>query len=445
MAELSFSGFNGIDFTQIMNAVMLQERQPLDELQRQQSLLQQKDSALSAMANLIGALQTPIASLTSATSFTNVAANSSDTTVATVSMGSGGIPGDYEIVVDHLAKGQVTSSTNGFSAVNTAVADGGSISFTINGETTEAISITGQTTLSGLKDAINNQGSGVVASIVNDGTNYKLLIASRATGSTNGFTVNSSLSNSAGATVTFAAGQSASSGNVQDAMDSAFTVNGLPITSASNSVSEAIAGLTVTLKGAGSASISVASDYAPLKDNIKKFATEYNKLRAFFNSQTATRGPLATDSVLRGALNDIKSVLLGRNDNDGRYHYLSEIGLEFLSNGEIKIDETKLNAAVDGFPGDVAKLFQGTGAIDGTLEDLKETLGNLDGSAGLIKSTRSSIDTTIKNYRDRIASQELRLEIKRQELIKVYTAADQAMQRLNAATSSLNNLQNRTI
>jgi flagellar hook-associated protein 2 len=444
MAAINLSGFNGIDFNSIMTAVMQQERQPLEELQRQQNLLQQKDSALNSLANLIGAIQTPITSLTSASSFTNVAANSSDTTVATVSLGDGGIPGDYQVVVGQLAKSQTTSSTNGFAAATTVVADGGSISFTINGSTTTEISISANTTLSALKEAINNQASGVAASIVNDGTNYKLLISSRETGSTNGFTINNSLTNSGGSTVAFAAGQSASSGNVQNAQNAAFTVNGLAITSASNAATEAIPGVTVTLRDAGSALIDVSSDYTTLKDNVKKLATEYNKLRQFYNTQNAARGPLATDSVLRGALNDIKSVLLASNSNGGRYRYLSEVGVEFLSTGDIKIDETKLNAAIDGYPADLQKLFQGAGAIDGTLEDLKETLANLDGTAGLIKSTRSSIDTSIKNYRDRITSQEMRLEIKRQELIKLYTAADQAMQRLSAASGSLTNLQNRT-
>jgi len=445
MAAVNLSGFNGIDFNTILNAVMQSERKPLEELQRQESLLKQKDSALSSLANLIGAIQTPITSLTSSTAFTNVAAASTDTSIATVSLGSGGIPGTYDLAITQLAKGQVTSSTNGYSATSDVAADGGSISFTINGQTTTAITITSSTTLLELKEAINNQNSGVVASIVNDGTNYKLLISSRNTGSTNGFTINNSLTNSAGTVVAFAAGQNATTGNVQNAQNAAFSVNGLNISSSSNTVTEAIPGVTVTLLDAGNASVNVTKDFTALKDNVKKFVSEYNKLRQFFNTQSATRGPLATDSVLRGALNDIKSVILGANSNGGRYSYLAEVGIELTSTGDLKLDETKLNAAIDGYPADLEKLFQGTSSIDGALEDLKETLSNLDGTAGLIKTTRSSIDTSLKSYRDRIISQELRLEVKRQELIKIYTAADQAMSRLNAATGTLNNLKSRLI
>ncbi len=440
MAGVSLSGFNGIDFNTILEAVMVAERRPLDDIRSQQSALQQKDSALASLSNLISNIQAPITSLTSATAFSNVAASSTDTSIATVSLGSGGIAGAYDISVSFLAKTQVTSSTNGYAAASTVAADGGSISFTVNGVTTDPITVSSATTLSELKEEINNQGSDVVASIVNDGTNYKLIVSSRETGEDNGFTINNSLTNSGGSAVAFAVGQNATTGNVQNARNAEFSVNGLDIVSASNTATEAVPGVTVTLLSAGDVSVNVTRDYSAIKDNVKKLVTEYNKLRQFYNTQSSTRGPLATDSVLRQSLSDIKSVLLSSNTNGGRYHYLAEVGVEFTSTGDLKVDETKLNAAIDGYPSDLEKLLQGAAGLDGALDDLKETLSGLDGTAGLIKTTRSSIDTSLKNYRDRISSQELRLEVRRQELMKVYTAADQAISSLNAIKGSLGNL-----
>jgi flagellar hook-associated protein 2 len=148
---------------------------------------------------------------------------------------------------------------------------------------------------------------------------------------------------------------------------------------------------------------------------------------------------------MRQALYDIKTVLLTRNENGGRYHYLAEIGLELTSTGDLKLDETKLNAAMGSYTGDLQKLFQGSGAVNGALDNLKDALANLDGTAGLIKTSRSNIDTSLKALRTRIEAQQLRLDIRRQELTKQYTAADQAMSRLSAATSSLQNLQSRLI
>ena len=132
---------------------------------------------------------------------------------------------------------------------------------TSNGETTEDITITSDTSLSDLKQQINNQDSGVVASIVNDGTNYKLVISSRETGTTNGFTVNNSLTSS-GTAIAFAAGQNATTGNAQDAKNALFTVNGINIDSASNTVTEAVPGVTLSLLKAGDMSVKVAKDYS---------------------------------------------------------------------------------------------------------------------------------------------------------------------------------------
>jgi flagellar capping protein FliD len=143
-------------------------------------------------------------------------------------------------------------------------------------------------------------------------------------------------------------------------------------------------------------------------------------------------------------LNDVKKVFLTANSNGGRYQYLSEIGLEVTSTGEMKLDETKLDTAINSYSGDLQKLFQGALGSDGVLDTLKSTLTSLDGSSGLIKTTRNNIETTLDKNADRIEHQQQMLEIRRQALQKMYAAADEAISRLNQMTSSISNL-NRTI
>jgi flagellar hook-associated protein 2 len=442
MAGVTFSGFNGFDFGSIIDAIMQYESQPLTALQTQQQSVKDKDAALVQLNSFISSLQTSASSLTNASTFSNVASTSSDPTIATTTAGSGALAGRYDVSIAFLAKGQVTTSTNGYGALDDVVADSGSLSFTIDGTTTTAIDITQATTLAELKDAINNQGSGVVASIVNTGSSYKLVVSSRATGATNGFTINSALANGGGAVVGFAAGQSPTAGNVQDARDSQFSVNGLPITSSSNDITDAIPGMTLKLITAGNVVVDVNPDYGAVKDSLKSVVTQYNKLKEFFARQsgndplTGKRAPLGGDSIMRQALNDLRSVVLGANSNGGRYQYLAEIGVELTANGELKLDETKFNAAINGYPSDVEKLFQGTTG-SGIFDEMKTRLDALDGTAGLIKTTRTSIDNTLKSYRSRIESQQLRLDIRRQELTRMYAAADEAMSKLSAMSSQI--------
>jgi len=444
MAAVTFSGANGIDWNTILNAVMAQESQPLTNLQNQQVNTQNKNAALVSLAGIITNLQTPTTALTSLTAYSALAATSTDTSVAAVSAGAGGIAGQYDLSITALAKSQTTSSATGYAAATATVADGGSISFTIGGQTTQAITISAGTTLTQLKDQINSQNSGVSASVVNDGTGYKLIISSRQTGLSNGFTINNTLTNSGGTALAFAAGQSPSSGNAQGAQDAAFTVNGLGITSASNTVKDAIPGVTLNLLKAGDIKVTVASDYSSLKDNIKTLVTQYNALRKFSNQQQQGTAALHGDPVMRQAMTDTKNALLAKNENGGRYHYLAEIGLAVTSTGDLKLDESKLNTAISSYPTDLQALFKGTVGVGGVFNGLKDALANVDGTAGLIKNTRKIIDTTLNGLQTRIDDQKTRLDHKRTSLLKLYAATDAAMSTLSSATTTLQNLSKQT-
>src|SRR4051812_25496914 len=213
MAAVSFSGLNGIDFGAIIDATINAESIPLNMLKQRQTDIQSRDSALSSLSGGISTMETQATALVAGSLFTNATANSSNTGVGSATAGSDAVSGAYSLHVDKLAKAQVTASTTGYSTTDAIVADGGSISFTINGTTTTSIDITAGTSLVALRNSINAQNSGVVASIVNTGSSKKLVISSRETGAANGFTINNTLTNSTGTALAFAAGQSATTGN----------------------------------------------------------------------------------------------------------------------------------------------------------------------------------------------------------------------------------------
>jgi flagellar hook-associated protein 2 len=444
MPGISFSGLNGFDFASIIDAIVQYESLPLNALRSQQQGVKDKDAALVQLNSFITKLQTQANALGTGSAFLNTTAQSSNTAVITTTPGSGALSGRYDVTVSALARSQVTASTNGYSATSDTAADGGSISFTIGGNTTEAINITQATTLAGLRDAINNQDSGVVASLVNTGSSYKLVLSSEESGAANAFTINNNLTNGAGAAPAFA-------GNTQTAADASLTINGIPVTSASNDIADAVPGISLKLLSLGSSVIDVAADFNAIKDSLKAIVSEYNKLREFSKTQntydveSGRRPPLAGDSILRQALGDLRTTIIDINNNSGQYQYLSEIGLEFTQTGELKLDEAKFNDAINENPSDVQALFQGTGGGDGVFDLLKARMDGLDGSAGLIKSSRTSIEATLQTYKDRIEAQELRLSVRRKELEKTFLAADQAISRLNAMTNQLAQIGSRNI
>ena len=436
-SPLTLSGFNGIDFNSIIDAIIQADSQPLTDLQTQQKNTQNKDNAFVSMAGLIGNMESTVGSLADSTAFSNVAATSSDTTTVATTVGTGGIVGSYTINVAQLAQSQTTASTNGFTNLTDSAADGGSISFTVNGQTTTAINVTSTMSLTELAAAINNQGSGVVASVVNDGTNYKLVISSRQTGAANGFTINDNLTNSAAAAVAFAAGQSSTTGNSQNAQDAQFTVNGFSITSSSNTITSAVPGVTLNLLKQGQATVGVTTDYSSLKSSLQTFISQYNSFRSFYDSQQ--KDVLQGDPVMRESLGDLRTVLLTPNSNGGVYKYLAEAGISLTSTGTLQFDESKFEQAISSNPADLQKLLVGDGTNQGVFQSLQNALTNLDGSAGMIKTTRNGIATLLQGYTNRITDMQARLDQERQTLIKVYTAADQAISQLNAQSGAFQN------
>jgi len=189
MAAVSFSGLNGIDFSAIVTATINAESMPLNMLKQQQDDIKAKDAALVSLSGGISTMETQADALISSSLFTKSVASSSSTGVGTATSGSDALSGEYTLHVNNLAKSQVTASTSTYAATSEVAADGGSLSFTIGGVTTTSIDITAGTTLLDLRNAINAQKSGVMASIVNTGTSKKLVISSRETGEANGFKV----------------------------------------------------------------------------------------------------------------------------------------------------------------------------------------------------------------------------------------------------------------
>src|SRR6185503_14118894 len=135
MAGITLSNFNGIDFNSIIETLMQYESQPLNAVKAEQTKIQNKDSAFVSLGGLVSALQDPVSSLLGSTTFSSVAASSSDTSIATIIAGEGGSVGQYSVSITQLAKAQVTKSTSGYSAITDTAATSGSISFTINGTT----------------------------------------------------------------------------------------------------------------------------------------------------------------------------------------------------------------------------------------------------------------------------------------------------------------------
>jgi flagellar hook-associated protein 2 len=378
---------SGLDIENLVTKLMDAERIPKEQrvLAREAELT----SDISGLARLKGALselQTSLATAIAPATYQQRNATSNQSSKVDVSASSLASVGNYAVAVQNLASSQSLAIRDTFATVNETVGTG-TLTFTFGttGYTTHASDSTQDTydsfvaqagvssatvtidsssnTLSGVRDAINNADIGVTAAIVKTGSAYRLLVSSDTSGLANGIQITVSDSgdnnNTDGNGLSrLAFNASAETANVYQtisAADAAFTVNGLALSSASNTVANVIDGLTLTLKDVTTttAALSVTDNTSGIKTAVNTFVAGYNSLVTTlddltgYDFATKTGGPLQGDFSVLSIASQLRTTLgAAANGFLGSYSRLAELGITTLSTGQLAVDDTKLSAAL---------------------------------------------------------------------------------------------------
>lgn len=443
---ITFSGFNSIDFGVIVNALMAQASQPLTTLQNRQTALKSQLNTFSTLNSKVSAVQKAAEALSSKSGLAAFSSTLSDSSVFSATTSSGSTPGHYDIVVNELARAQVTASASAApDADTTTVADGGSL--TINGTT---VTLSGAVTLQGLAKAINDtSGSPVTASVVQTAAGaFRLVLTGASSGEASGFTVSNALSGGTGVSFTDTdgdglAGNSAADNAVQ-ATNALLTVNNLAISSASNTVSTAVPGTTLQLlkKSPGTVvSMDVASDSSALQEKIQSFVSAYNTLQTFASDQglaavAGNASSIARDPLLKSLKGALRSALTSQYGADP-ISYLSQIGIEFTRTGAMSLNDTTFKAAIANGTAPLQRLLQGTGNGDGAFGAVTSLLQQYTQSAGTISKAQERLNSQISTLDKQMANMQRRLDLQRAALQREYTAADVAMTQLKSQSGAL--------
>jgi flagellar hook-associated protein 2 len=279
---------------------------------------------------------------------------------------------------------------------------------------TQAIAIAADSSLEGIRDAINaSEDSGVNATIVNDGTNFRLALSSSETGA------NASIENfSFDGTAPFTAD---TANTLQSGTDAALNVNGIAITSSTNQVEGAIQGVTLNLQDVGDSTVAVEQDTLAVREAVTSFVNAYNDLKGTmgeltsFNAETGAAGELLGDSTVRTVESRMRSVL--SSGVEGQFSMLSDIGISLQRDGTLEIDAGKLDDAVSNNQEALSAFFASdadnagmAGQVSTTIEQLLSANGTVSGAiSGAENRVESlgerytrmeqSIDQTISRYR----------------------------------------------
>ncbi len=445
-SPITMSGFNNIDFSQILTLIMAQESQPLTALQTRQSQLQSRSNTFNQLATKLSALQTAASRLSTGSDLTAFAATSSNPAAITADAGASAMPGRYDVVVNSLARAQVTASaTTAPDADTTVVASGGTL--TINGVT---VTLAGAVTLRQLADAINTTSNPPArATVVQSGpSSYRLVLTARDTGVANAFTVTNNLTGGTGVSFTDTDGDGTSGDDAADnavqASNASLTVNNIPVTSTTNTLADAVPGVSLNLfkaDPAATVTIDVATDSTKLKERVRAFVTQYNDLVKFAGDQakSAASGDatsIGRDPLLRGVRDQMRSALVAEYATGGSYTTLSQVGISLTRTGSLEFDDAAFSSALSGGTAQIERLFAGT-AGSGVFAALKTGLDRYTQSDGLLKGVTKQLTDQASRLTDQIASMQDRLAIRRASLQREFIAADQAMTQLKSQSSSL--------
>jgi flagellar hook-associated protein 2 len=445
MASISSPGLgSGLDINGIVSKLMAVESQPLTLLATREASYQAKISAYGTLKSALSSLQSAADTLAKTDTFTGLSVSSSDTKVLTAAASDSPTAANYNINVTSIAKYHAVRSDGNYTAT-TDTFNTGTLSISVGGGTAVDVAIDGSNnTLAGIRDAINDADAGVTASIVNDGTYQRLLLTSKTLGSDGAINVAVS-DDGSGGTFALTALASASLIETQAADDAQLTINGLTITRSSNTIADAVDGVTFTLLTTGSSTVKVATNTAATVAAFDTFVKAFNDAKkqissiSSYNSEAKQGAILTGDSTVRSIQSRLNQLLYSNVSGiTGSLATLSDIGITLQKNGTLSLDTSKLTAALNDPAKDVQSLMtQTTSGNTGIAVRFSDAIKVMTESNGLIDSRTTGINASIKGLQKQGETLQQRLQDIERRYRAQFTALDTLIASLNQTSQYL--------
>jgi flagellar hook-associated protein 2 len=428
---------SGLDVNGLVSSLMSIEQQPLANLQSKQSNFNAKLSAFGTLKSAVSTFQTAVKNVSGgALSALTATSSKSETVGVSVAKGSGASAGTYSIEVSKLAQSdKLVSDSVDTTTVFTAA--GGSMTISVNGKDVPVKTVDG--TLASLSNAINKANAGVTATVLNDGTNDRLVITGNDTGKDNSVSIAAT-----GELARFATGDGSTMTKTQAAQNALMTIDGVEVSKASNTVTDAIKGVTLNLVQTNVGSpvkVSLAKDTTAVTNNITAFVDAYNALATAVSKQTSYNAATKASAVLNGdasarsILTNIRAELGKAVSDAGGLKSLSDIGIAFQRDGTLKLEKPdKLKSAMEtNFTG-VSSLFS---SADGVGTRLAKVTEDMLGSTGVFKSRTDGLNATIASLGKSQDRMELQLAQTEKRYRAQFTALDSMMVNMQSMNSYL--------
>lgn len=437
MASASIGGLaSGLDTASIVEQFMQLEALPQTKLKTRVTTEQTKLTTLQGINTKLAALATAAQQLagtgpTGATSVWSTLQATSSSTAVAVTASSTATPASLSVKVTGVAESYRAGFTQSV-GLTTAGTVPTAVTVGVNGST---VDLTTDGTLGSLISEINDpaNATGLKATALRsaDGS-YRLVVETATTGATQTFDITET-----GTGTAVLGGQDAAL--VRAGKDAALEINGMPVTSTSNTLTDIVPGVTLTLSAAAvgtTAEVKVARDATSRSDAVKALVEQANALLTSLAAATAgstgttKAGVLVGDSTLRRVTDTIRQALYPADGTS-----MASYGVQLDRSGKFVFDAAKFAKAYEADPAAVAAAFTGATGFAGRLEAAATQAS--DKYKGTVTSTISTRTEGIARLNKSIEQWDDRLELRRAALTRQYTALETALSGLQAQSSWL--------
>lgn len=426
---------SGLDLGTLLDKLVAVERQSAERLlNNRQARAELKLSSIGSLRATVDTLAAAVAALKDFD--LDLAVTSSNKDAVTATAGSDADVASYFIEVTELARAQSLASDgqSPFTDADAALGEG-TLSITVDGATVNLTIASGGNNLRGIRDAINASTIGIQAAVIQDGAAWRLLLTSEKSGTEGAMTL--TVDGTLDARLA-----SASMEETTEAQDALFSVNGLELSSSSNSVADVLPGLALELKATttGPVTLSVGTDSDALGEKLARVVTAYNglvnnmKKLGTASPDGKTSGPLVGDAGLRSLQRSVLGIF-GKNLSTAvaanPFRNLAELGIKTSLSGEASLDTTALKKALSQDRDSVEALVAAFGASFSTALDA------FDGGNGVFGFRSDQLTAELKRIRDDRDQLERRLGALEARLTKRFSALDSLVSQFQSTSTYL--------
>ncbi|PKG75919.1 flagellar hook protein FliD [Shewanella sp. GutCb] len=430
---------SGMDINGIVSALVQSESAPkVAQFDADEGKINTQISAMGTLKSAFTDFQDSLEKLTDPDTFIARKVKLSSSGFISATADANAVPGSYKVEVEQLAESQKLGSAPVTDA--TAALGAGSLTFGVAGEDFTVAVEAGdslETVMQKINDAEDNVG--VTATIINGDNGPQLVMTSDKTGTDNLITVTAAdTDGGTGLVDTFTMTE------LSTAKDAVLYVDGLKVTSSSNSVENVITGVSITLSDADlskSTQLTVSADTATVEKSIEGFVESYNALMktvsdlSGYNAETKKAGTLQGDSMIRSIQSQLRGVLSSSFDSEDGATMLANIGVKTTQQGTLEIDEKILDKALENDMTQIKDMFsaEDTGLaarLDGLVETYVKKGGTLDSRDETLDNQITRITDSREQLTRKMVSYEARL-------LKQFNAMDLIVANLSAQSTDL--------